>query len=253
MQAILSDIRALAGVTGVAVLAKRDGHVDHLFPAAFTEKHTERLLDLITRSYQRLRGFSRLTLRFDRVIVHLFNQPEYLLLVTSLLDTDLDRFEAVVRSKFARIGQKLSARDAVAAPRGTRTVGGTQVQGDPIGILIRALNSVTDRLHASRGRVLVVADWRRARDDVVRTYVELAALAVDTAGHLTIRKGRHLDPTATNIEAFARLAERFFMQIGTARPVAEELFYSFLEPHRSTLEPFGFYLFLGSAERRPVR
>jgi hypothetical protein len=34
MRAILSDIRALPGVTGIAVLSKRDGRIDHLFPAA---------------------------------------------------------------------------------------------------------------------------------------------------------------------------------------------------------------------------
>ena len=118
MRQILSDIRAQSGVTGVAVIAKRTGKIDHLFPAAFTERHTQFLRELITSTYQRLRGFTRLALRFERVVVHLYNQPEFLLFVTTLPDTDTRQFEMVVNSKFGSISREL-------VPRGNAMVPGT--------------------------------------------------------------------------------------------------------------------------------
>ena len=88
MLQILRDIRAVSGVTGVAILVKHDGRMERLFPAAFTERHSEELQALVTNAYQRLRGFTRLSLRFERVVVHLFNQPEFLLLATVLPDVE---------------------------------------------------------------------------------------------------------------------------------------------------------------------
>ena len=129
MRQILSDIRALSGVTGVAVIAKRTGKIEHFFPAAFTERHTQFLRELITSTYQRLRGFTRLALRFERVVVHLYNQPEYLLFVTTLPDTDTRQFEMVVNSKLGSISRELVQSGNAMVP-GTATVTGVSQARD---------------------------------------------------------------------------------------------------------------------------
>ncbi|HSG99587.1 MAG TPA: hypothetical protein VLB27_06030 [candidate division Zixibacteria bacterium] len=252
MQAILSDIRALASVTGVAILGKRDGRVEHLFPAAFTERHTERLLELVTQTYQRLRGFERLTLRFERVIVHLFNQPNYLLFVTVLPDTNCEHFETVVRSKFARIDQSLA--QSAPAPGGLRVRNGDAavLGGDPIATFIDIFNAISRELAGSFGMTRLAADWRLARDTAAESFESLTALTVDHSGNLALRRGRYLEPTAETIQALIALSEQFFQIIGTARTAAEEPFYKHLERNRELLEPYGTFLFL-QQNRRPSK
>jgi hypothetical protein len=252
MRAILSDIRALAGVTGVAVLGKSDGRVEHQFPAAFTDRHTERLLELVTQTYQRLRGFSRLTLRFERVIVHLFNQPEYLLLVTILPEASDQHFESVVRSKFARIGHVLAKTDPVPGGLRVKKTGPSATIADPITTLIDIFNTMTQDLSGINPMSKLAADWRRARDNATQQFEVLAAVAVDTNGRLAIRKGRSPEPNAATIEAFAHLVETFLQSLGIHRTAAEESLYSQVERYRDILEPYGLFLFLGKSHR-PVR
>jgi hypothetical protein len=210
-------------------------------------------LQLVTETYRRLRGFSRLSLRFERVIVHLFNQPDYLMFVTVLPDTDMRHLETVIRSKFAKISLTLTqgqlSRDN---GRVSRTLSAIP-PGDPITTLVDILNNVSARLGTTRGMARVAADWRRARDTAAEEFEALTALAVDPGGRLSVRKGRRLEPNAETIEAFMCLAEEFFVAIETARPEAEERFYSLLERHRQTLEPCGVFLFSQSPRRRTVR
>ncbi|HEX9749772.1 MAG TPA: hypothetical protein VGB22_00575 [candidate division Zixibacteria bacterium] len=254
MRAILSDIRAHVGVTGVAVLAKRDGAIEHLFPAAFTERHTERLIKLFTETYQRLRGFTRLTLRFERVSVHLFNQPEYLLFATVLPDSDEQQFEMVARSKFHAIALAVANSRSKSATSARGTTGEASYgRPDPVALLINALNAMSAKMIRTRGMVRLAADWRRARDIVATVHEPLTALAVDATGRFEIRKGRQMAPTAATVEAIARLAEQFFEEVGTDRPEAEEIFYSAVERHREALEPYGLFLFLGNNARKPAR
>jgi len=258
MRTILSDIRALAGVTGVAVVAKRDGRIERLFPAAFTEQHTQRLLDLVTSTYQRLHGFTRLALRFERVVVHLFNQPEYLLFVTVLPDIDSRQLETLAYSKFNAIARALARPEASPprnapsrkpATRGTGSQFTGDPAGDPVAILIKACNTLSDMMADSRGRIRLAADWRKAREYANQDDGALAPLFIDAAGRMEIRKGQAILAQAAVIDAFARMIDCFLEGLGTARTIAEEEFYALLEPRRPVLEPAGLYLYLGSTAR----
>ncbi|MBI3871930.1 MAG: hypothetical protein HY304_02500 [candidate division Zixibacteria bacterium] len=257
MRPILSDIRALSGVTGVAVVAKRDGRIEHLFPAAFTERHTEYLLGLVTSTYQRLHGFIRLALRFERVVIHLYNQPEYLLFITVLPDVDIQHFETVVNSKFGAISRALakppseSQRTEPAAQSGRLGTTPTRRDpaNDPVLILIGACNALTVFLADSRGRLRLAADWRRARDMANVRGDLLSGLVVDSGGRLDLRKGQTLPPSSTVIATFAQMIELFLDSLDTGRTRAEEELYALLEPHRGVLEPSGLYMYLGRQSR----
>lgn len=240
MLKILRDIRAVAGVTGVAVLVKRDGRAEHLFPAAFTERHTAELLKLVTAAYQRLRGFSRLYLRFDRVTVHLLNQPEYLLLITVLPDIDQEIFETVVNSKISAIAR------SVAGSEGARAGGPAERGADHavIDILLAACNGTTRRTSSSLGLSRMASAWRGARDAAAAGQSALSAVDVDPAGQLSLRKGRLLTPSPATIEGLASMIEQFLDNLGTRRTDAEATFYGLLEPHRDLLERHGFFQFL---------
>ncbi|MEW5702458.1 MAG: hypothetical protein AB1792_09535 [Candidatus Zixiibacteriota bacterium] len=258
MRTILSDIRALAGVTGVAVVAKRDGRIEHLFPAAFTEQHTQRLVDLVTSTYQRLHGFTRLALRFERVVVHLFNQPEFLLFVTVLPDIDARQLEAFAASKLDAIARVLARPEPtpprVAATRKPTVRGGlssapVDPSGDPVAILIKACNTLSDMMADSRGRIRLATDWRKAREFANQDEAALTALFIDAAGRMEIRKGQNLPASAAVIDAFARMIDCFLEGLDTARTIAEEEFYTLIEPHRAVLESAGVYLYLGTTVR----
>jgi hypothetical protein len=268
MRQILSDIRALSGVTGVAVIAKRTGKIDHFFPAAFTDRHTQFLRELITSTYQRLRGFTRLALRFERVVVHLYNQPEYLLFVTTLPDTDTRQFEMVVNSKFGSIARELVNSGNAMVP-GTTTVSPMRpttvaqsptpstIPGparpkvdDAIVRLMTACNSLTDQMAESRGRLRLSNDWRKARDLANGTSGVLDPIMVDAAGRLQMRKGQSLPTTAVVMSAFAVMIDSFFETLDTQRTMAEEEFYMLLRPHRALLEPAGFFMYLDQQQSR---
>ncbi len=266
MRQILSDIRALAGVTGVAVIAKRTGKIDHLFPAAFTERHTSFLRELITSTYQRLRGFTRLALRFERVVVHLYNQPEYLLFVTTLPDTDTRQFEMVVNSKFGSIARELVNSGNAVVP-GTSTVSSvkpTTVAHKPsappvaepsttdeaVRKLMTACNSLTDQLADSRGRLRLSNDWRKSRDLANGASKVLDPIMVDAAGRLQMRKGFGLPATAVVMSAFAAMIDAFLDTLDTQRTMAEEELYMLLRPHRALLEPAGFFMYLDQHQKR---
>ncbi len=265
MRQILSDIRALSGVTGVAVIAKRTGKIEHFFPAAFTERHTQFLRELITSTYQRLRGFTRLALRFERVVVHLYNQPEYLLFVTTLPDTDTRQFEMVVNSKFGSISRELVQSGNAMVP-GTATVTPIRqthqkhpgpspsqaVTDDSIPRLLTACNSLTDQLADSRGRLRLSNDWRKARDLANGTSGVLDPIMVDAAGRLHLRKGHSLPTTAVVMSAIALMVDSFLETLDTQRTMAEEEFYMLLRPHRATLEQSGFFMYLDQQQRGKV-
>ena len=246
MRTILRDIRAVAGVTGIAVLVKRDGRTEHLFPAAFTERHIGELLKLVTGAYQRLRGFSRLHLRFHRVAVHLVNQPEFLLLVTVLPDVDEALLETVVSSKLPTIARMISAPDVSETVPGPARQAGSTAGCDPavIDVLLDCCNSVTRRLAGTTGLSRLASGWRSARDTAFTKSPALAAVEVDAAGHLSLRKGRTLPPTAATIEGFALLIEHFMDGIGTLRPNAEDALYAVIERHHTMLESHGFFHYM---------
>jgi hypothetical protein len=247
MRPILRDIRAVAGVTGVAVIVKQDGHVESLFPAAFTQQHTEELLKLITAAYQRLRGFNWLSLRFERVVVHLLNQPEFLLFATVLPDIDEHLFETIVKSKLPSIGRELSRENE--RGRGERA-GSTKSQAQPeraVSVLIQACNALAHILGDKVSLTGVASAWRQARGTATSDNDALAALEVDAGGKLNILKGRVLPPSADSMKAIAEMVQRFFTSLGTAGTTAEGAFYALLEPHRHMLEEYGFYYFMREA------
>ncbi len=250
MHQILRDIRAVAGVTGVAIIVKNDGRVERMFPAAFTEQHTAELLKLVNSAYTRLRGFGRLSLRFERVVTHLFNQPEYLLFVTVLPDVEETLFETVVKSKFAAISRVLlrTASASGGPARDVRTVGQSSVRVDQvIETLFDACNGVTQTLGPIIGLAKAATVWRHVRDQAEMANESLSALEIDPVGRLSIRKGRILASTAANLETLATMIVALFKSVGTAGANAEEAFYALAEPHRSLLEHHGFYHFFDAA------
>lgn len=263
MLPILREIRAVAGVTGVAILIKHDGRMERFFPAAFTERHSEELQKLVTNAYQRLRGFSRLSLRFERVVVHLFNQSDFLLFATVLPDVEESIFESVVKSKIPAITREL-ARQAPARPA-TRSLTGKTLTaapsaapaGDVVGILLDAFSTVTNAMSPIFGAAQLANVWREARDRVTMENVAMAALEVDPLGRFSIRKGRKVDATADNVQSLARIWFMFTEAMGPSSPEADTAFYGVVHKYQQVLEYHGFFHFLISAAqggpRRPVR
>ena len=241
MRTVLRDIRAVSGVTGVAVMVKRDGRAEHFFPAAFTERHTSELLKMVTAAYQRLRGFSRLQLRFDRVTVHLINQPEFLLFVTTLPDIDETLFQTVVSSKLPTVARMIATQDTAERGSGRGAAGAHGFNPAVFDVLLDGCNSVTRRLASKTGLSRLSTGWRAARDAAITRNPALASIEVDAAGHLSVRKGRSLPPTAATIQAIAHMIESFMDGVATLRPDGEDAMYNVFERHHDLLESHGYF------------
>jgi hypothetical protein len=258
VQKILREIRGMAGVTGVAVIVKRDGHIERLFPAAFTEGHTAELTKLVTSAYQRLRGFERLSLRFQRVVIYLFNRPEYLLFASVLPDCEEDAFETIVKSKMPAIERTLTRMKPKkqAARSGAKANPHAPDQSNlAIEVLLAACTALVHMLGGDVSRNKVAAAWREARDKAALANEELTALEIDAGGKLSVRRGRTLPASVANLRSLAGMAHHFLSGLGTGAPEAEEAFYTLIEPHREMFEANGFYMFMretSSGTRRSV-
>jgi hypothetical protein len=252
---ILRDIRAVSGVTGVAVLVKQDGRMERLFPAAFTERHSEELQKMVTNAYQRLRGFSRLSLRFERVVVHLFNQPEFLLFATVLPDVEEAIFETVVKSKLPAITRSLArsapkpAKRAPGASSASDSAPNRPPIGDVVRVVLDAFSRVTQEFGPSIGLSRVASVWREVRDRVTMENVAIAAIEVDPVGQFSMRKGRYVQSSAANVESLAQIWLGFLNALGTNAPDAETVFFRSIEPYHDLLEYHGFFHFLKSHRR----
>jgi len=246
IKSILRDIRAVGGVTGIALLRKRDGYSEKIFPAAFSEEHSVRLYETLAEVYRHLRGFSHLTLSFERVTVYLFNRPEFLLLVTTLPDLDFRVFDLVVKSKFAALDRALDNIPAAGKPDKGKSRQAAASES-PIGAILHALNRLSDKLIEECGRARVSRCWRDARKSIGDTDPLLSALAVDGNGHWAVRKGQP-DPSGVQaVRALSELTILFLEQLGPLQPLGKEIFASIATKNRSLLESSGFLHFLKAA------
>jgi len=243
VKTILRDIRAVGGVTGVALVRKRDGYSERIFPAAFTEKHSAAVHDILAKVYRQLRGFSRLMLTFERVTVHLFNRPELLLLVTTLPEHDQRVFELVVNSKFAALDRALDNIPAISKINGRPAVSSKE-DVNPIEIILDTVNRFSDKLVGECGRARVSQHWRDARKTVGIKFPVLALFTVDGNAHWAIRKGQQLGEEMHIGQAWAELLLAFLDKLGPLQPLGREIFATLAERYRRQLDETGLLHFL---------
>jgi len=243
VKAILRDIRAVGGVTGVALLRKRDGYTERIFPAAFTEEHSVALHDILAKVYRQLRGFSRLMLTFERVTVHLFNRPELLLLVTTLPDHDQRVFELVVNSKFAALERALDNIPAVSKTGGWPAASAKEDM-NPVEIILHTVNQFSDKLVGECGRARVSQHWRDARKTVETKFPVLALFTVDGNAHWAIRKGQQPAEEMRIGQAWAELLLAFLEKLGPLQSLGREVFAALAERYRKQLDETGLLHFL---------
>jgi hypothetical protein len=243
VKTILRDIRAVGGVTGVALLRKRDGYTERIFPAAFTKEHSAALYDVLAGVYRQLRGFSRLMLSFERVTVHLYNRPELLLLVTTLPDHDQRVFELVVNSKFAALERALD-NIPITNHVATQETHSSSESSDSVGLILDVVNRFSDKLIAECGRARVSQHWRDARKTVGANFPVLSLFTVDGNGHWAIRKGQQPGQEIRIGQSWAELLLAFLDKLGPLQPLGREFFASIADRYRQKLDQTGFLHFL---------
>ena len=242
---ILRDIRTVVGVTGVALLRKRDGLTEDIFPAAFTQQHAGELYHILANVYRHLRGFSRLVLTFDRVTVFLYNQPEYLLLATTLPDLDRRTFEIVINSKFGALTRVLDAVPLRGKPAEPAHRGSTK-EASSVEAILMTLNRLADKLTTECGRTKVSHCWREARRAAGVTFPVLSLFTVDANGHWEVRKGQQTQSVSEAGQALADVVERFLDQLGPLQPRGIEILGALVANDADRLEQTGFVHFLKS-------
>ncbi len=249
---VLRDIRAVAGVTGVAILRKRDGYTEHIFPAAFSSEHYRQLYEMLVTAYRQLRGFSRLNLTFERVNVQLFSQNEFLLLVTTQPNVDQHVFEMVVKSKLPALDRMLDMTPIVDKPTGPDAVKkqptGTQLQG-----VLDTVNGLSDELIAEIGRARVTHCWWEARKAATDAPAVLSQFSVGPNGHWAIRKGKTIPRESDAGQTLAEVTELFLEKLGSMQQVGRETLYSKIFRNRDNLEGSNFLHHLQSKHPNKTR
>jgi len=235
VKAVLQDIRAVAGVTGVAVLRKRDGFTEHIFPAAFSEEHFRQLYEMLVNAYRKLRGFSRLDLTFERVTIHLFSQNEFLLLVTAQPDADQLVFEKIVKSKLPALDRMLDLIPIIGetAPGPTAE---KPAKDAPLLAVLDTLNQFSDALITKIGRARVTHCWWEARKAAVRSPAVLALFSVGPNGHWAIRKGKALPRETEAGGTLAEVTELLLDKLGNVQPAGRETLQTIVSRNREHLE-----------------
>jgi hypothetical protein len=181
------------------------------------------------------------------VVVHIFNQPDYLLFVTVLPDQDEAMVETVVKSKLAAISREIARESKTNRAPSRSGEPALSKQADPVMLILDICNAVNHLVGPDLGLTRAATAWRQARDIVAEKNLGMAALEIEPGGRLTVRKGRVLAPNAENIESLAWMVRHFLGFLGTEGPAAEEAFFTAARLHKTTLEHHGFYHFLEAA------
>ncbi|MFC1475967.1 hypothetical protein ACFLQW_03095 [Candidatus Zixiibacteriota bacterium] len=252
IRTVLRDIRAVSGVTGVAILRKRDGFTEHIFPVAFSEEHFHRLYEMLVEAYRHLRGFSYLIMSFDRVTVHLFNRNEFLLLATTLPDLDQRVFEMVVKSKIS-VFDRILDRIPIAGKSADGRARERTASNTPLRAVLWTMNQLSNKLIADAGRSRVARYWWEARKAATDPEATLSLFTIDPNGHWTIRKGKSLPESPQTSRALAEITELFIAKLDDLQPLGQEIFNSLITSNQINLEASGFLHYLKTARPGRVR
>ncbi len=243
LRSALHDIRSVRGVSGVALVRKRDGLTEDIFPAAFGDDHARQLYGMLAGLYRHVRGFSYLLLKFERVLVHIFNQPDYLLFVTSTPEIDVRMFKMVVNSKLSAIARTL--KFATAAPAAESGPDHATCEG--VGTILKTLNAFSTEITQGASRSQLTELWRQAKKAKTPQCSVLDQYQIDPNGHWVLRKGQQHPSLRTICRPLADVTGQVIESLLPTTPEAYETLKAVIAEDREALKQAGFLHFLRAA------
>jgi predicted regulator of Ras-like GTPase activity (Roadblock/LC7/MglB family) len=186
MESILSDIKAVPGVTGVMVLAKDTLESYHLLPASFTSRSIRDVGERLSRLAQRLPPHSRLNLKFENGLGLVYNLNKSVVLIFGRQDVDFSLLGLVLKSALQSIERRVeSLKDRKEEVVKTESF---VVDKDSLNLLIEAINMVAQGYVKDKGIFWVTKNLRRAKENVIKEFPLVSGFYVDNHGRVSVLK-----------------------------------------------------------------
>ncbi len=186
MESILSDIKAVPGVTGAMVLAKDSLESYHLLPASFSSRSIRDVGERLSKLAQRLPPHSRLNLKFENGMGLVYNLNRSVVLIFGRRDLDFSLLGLVLKSALQSIERRVeSLKDRKEQVVKTDSF---VVDKDGLNLLIEAINMVAQGYVKDRGVFWVTKNLRRAKDDVIKEFPLVSGFYVDNHGKVSVLK-----------------------------------------------------------------
>jgi hypothetical protein len=204
MDKILSNIRAVSGVTGIIVIDKSRALTYQLMPASYTAEEVKNIsLSLLHLGKAFPTGMS-IDFFFESGLGRLYNNEEQITLIIGRPELNLNALGVVCREAISAIGRKFV--------RGQLSVT-SSVKNEPFeagfDFLIKAINIISANCVDKIGAYMVTKNLRKAKDELTTKYPVLTAVSVDNNGMATLIRGTDAAIADTSMKAFAHWANLF--------------------------------------------
>jgi hypothetical protein len=184
MEKILSDITSVPGVTGAMVLAKGSSCSYHILPSSFTRRSIEDVGTKLFKLSERLPPNSRLNLKFENGIGLVYNLERSVVLIFGRSNLDHSILGLVLKSALQSIERGLEKE--IPQTEEVRETTTLTIDKANLNLLIEAINLVAQGLIKERGRFWVTQNLRKAKEDVIKEFPQMASFYVDNDGSVSI-------------------------------------------------------------------
>ncbi len=204
MDKILSNIRAVNGVTGIIVIDKSRALTYQMMPASYAADEVKNIaLSLLHLGKAFPTGMS-IDFFFESGLGRLYNNEEQITLIIGKPELNLNTLGVVCREAISAIGRKFA--------RGQLSVS-TSSKAEPFeagfDFLIKAINIISANCVDKIGAYMVTKNLRKAKDELTAKYPVLISISVDNNGMCTLIRGADTQHTEIAMKAFAHWANLF--------------------------------------------
>lgn len=186
MESILSDIKAIPGVTGTMVLAKESLDHYHLLPASFTSHSINQMGERLLKLAERLPPHSRLNLKFENGLGLVYNLERSVVLIFGRPNLDFSLLGLVLKSALQSIERKLEG--GLSQPERIQKAHSFVIDKDGLNLLIEAINLVAEGYVKDKGVFWVTKNLRKTKEDVIKEFPLISGFCVDNSGRVSILK-----------------------------------------------------------------
>ncbi|MGB8656819.1 MAG: hypothetical protein WCE90_03430 [Candidatus Zixiibacteriota bacterium] len=188
MEKILTDIRAVPGVTGALVVAKRSRVCYHLLPPGFTAGSTQEVTTRLLKLSEKMPPSSRLDLKFDNGIGLVYNLERSVVLIFGGANLDTSLLGLVLKSALQSIERKLE--ELIPEVDQVPQVSTITVDKESLSLLIEAINLVAKGYVKEQGTYRVTRNLRKTKEDVIVEFPQVSSFYVDNDGRVSVMKAK---------------------------------------------------------------
>jgi hypothetical protein len=204
MDKILSNIRAVNGVTGIIVIDKSRALTYQMMPASYSADEVKNIALSLLHLGKAFPGGMSIDFFFESGLGRLYNNEEQITLIIGRPELNLNALGVVCREAILAIGRKFA--------RGQLGISSPS-KAEPFeagfDFLLKAINIISANCVDKIGAYMVTKNLRRAKDELTGKYPILINVSVDNNGFCTLIRGADFGQKENAMKAFAHWANLF--------------------------------------------